>query len=366
MRFNPAVREPVILKKLYTAAGFFITLYLPKLVFILFFLLGKTLEVIINSLLRVVNLVLHNNINFIDFDVITTFGTILSAFILAAMVYGILFGRFHFKVSHIKITSEDLPAAFNGIKLVHISDIHLGSWYGKEKQMVKAVDLINNLQPDLILFTGDLVNNFSEEVNGWVDILGRLKARFGKYSVLGNHDYGDYWEWSDSQEKVKNQEFLADAHRKAGFRLLINQSETISANGYEIGIVGVENWGKPPFMQYGDLKKAMKGMKPVPFKILLSHDPSHWLAEVFGKTNIQLTLSGHTHGMQFGIVMGKLKWSPVKYLYKQWSGLYSKKGQYLYVNQSLGSLGFPGRVGIRPEISAISIYNQFKQNIKDK
>ncbi|MBN2611959.1 MAG: metallophosphoesterase [Bacteroidales bacterium] len=366
MRFNPELREPSKLKWLYSLAGFFLTVYLPKIVFILFFIISKTVQVLIDFILKTVTFLLHIETRLPDLDLISDIGIILAIFMFFAMLYGIIIGRFHFKVNNIKLSFKDLPVSFNGIKLVHISDIHLGSWQGKEKQMVKAVNLINSQQPDLILFTGDLVNNFSEEASGWPPILGLMKARYGKYSILGNHDYGDYWDWKDSNEKTRNLEILAEAHDKSGFRLLLNESEIISHDGGEIGISGVENWGKPPFMQYGDLKKAMEGMKPVPFRILLSHDPSHWTEEVYGKTDIQLTLSGHTHGMQFGMILGKMRWSPVKYLYKQWSGLYGHNSQYLYVNHGLGSLGFPGRIGIRPEITVISIYNEFKQDIEKK
>ena len=269
-----------------------------------------------------------------------------------------LIGRFQFKIEKIVLKFKQLPESFNGLRIIQISDIHLGSWYRKEKKMIKAVRMINRLNPDLILFTGDLVNNFSEEANGWSDILANLHSKLGNYSILGNHDYGDYWDWAVPEEKTANMNLLYALHKAMGFKLLLNDSDLISLNGHAIGIIGVENWGKPPFMQYGDLEKATKNLKPVPFKILLSHDPSHWSAEVHKKTDIDLTLSGHTHAMQFGIKIGKFQWSPVKYIYKLWSGLYGNNGQYLYVNRGLGSLGFPGRVGMRPEITLIQLQNK--------
>ena len=245
--------------------------------------------------------------------------------------------------------------AFDGFKVVQISDMHIGSFHGHENQVKKAIELVNEQKPDLILFTGDLVNNFTEELNGWIPILSNLKAKYGMYSILGNHDYGDYYEWENEAEKAKNLNDLKQAHKNIGFRLLLNENEKISINNSEIAIVGVENWGLPPFPQYGNLNAAMNGSAEMPFKILMSHDPSHWDAEVIEKTDIDLTLSGHTHGMQFGIEIGNIKWSPVKYKYPRWAGLYKDKDQYLYVNRGFGYIGFPGRVGMPPEITLIEL-----------
>ena len=294
------------------------------------------------------------------FHLITYTGAVLSLVLFVLLIYGTLFGRFHFKIERLSLKFKDLPSSFNNFRIVQISDIHLGSWYRKKKKMEEAVNLINNQNADLIIFTGDLVNNFSEEADGWSDILKETRARYGKYSILGNHDYGDYWSWKNTLEKQKNMNYLFKAHKEMNFNLLRNESVKISKNGHQIAIIGVENWGKPPFQQYGDLHQAMKNLKTVPFKILLSHNPSHWSEEVQNKTGIELTFSGHTHAMQFGIKIGKFQWSPIKYMYRCWSGLYGDNGQYLYVNRGLGSIGYPGRVGMRPEITIITLLSDKK------
>ncbi len=356
-KFDQTNREPAILTGVYKVGGLFLTLYLPKLIFIVFHLLNIITRVIISGLVHIINLVFSKDFVSIDFYFFSYTGMIISVVLFLLLLYGMLIGRFQFKIEKVSMNFRKLPVSFNGLRIVQISDIHLGSWYRKEKKMEKVVRLINNLNPDLILFTGDLVNNFSEEAKGWTEILSRLQSKLGKYSILGNHDYGDYWDWASPDEKSDNMKLLYSMHKSMGFRLLLNESDVLKKDGHEIGIIGVENWGKPPFMQYGDLKKATENLKPVPFKILLSHDPSHWSAEIHEKTDIDLTLSGHTHGMQFGFKIGKFQWSPVKYIYKLWSGLYGNNGQYLYVNRGLGSLGFPGRVGMRPEITLIGLQN---------
>ena len=215
--------------------------------------------------------------------------------------------------------------------------------------------MINHLDPDLIFFTGDLVNNCSWELDNWDSVLKQLTARMGKYAVLGNHDYGDYKKWDTEEMKLKNFEEIKDFYKKINFKLLLNEAEIIDNNGDIMAIVGVENWGNPPFKQYGDLSKSLKNITDIPFKMLLSHDPSHWSKEVIGKTDIALTLSGHTHGMQAGINLKNKRWSPIKYKYKHWAGLYKNKHQFLYVNRGLGWLGFPGRLGMRPEITLIEL-----------
>jgi predicted MPP superfamily phosphohydrolase len=213
--------------------------------------------------------------------------------------------------------------------------------------------MINHLEPDFIFFTGDLVNNCSWELDNWDSVLKKLTAKKGKYAVLGNHDYGDYKKWDTEEMKLKNFDEIKHFYKKIEFKLLLNEAEIFNNNGDKMAIIGVENWGNPPFKQYGDLDKSLLNVQYIPFKILLSHDPSHWSKEVIGKTNISLTLSGHTHGMQAGINLKNKKWSPIKYKYKHWAGLYENKQQYLYVNRGLGWLGFPGRLGMRPEITFI-------------
>jgi predicted MPP superfamily phosphohydrolase len=355
LKFDQTRRQPSILANLYTASGLFLTIYLPKIVLLVFHLTNMMLNLVWRGLVLTLDLFLPEIVTYRTFHFITYAGLVAAGILFLLLVYGALIGRFSFKIEKVTLGFANLPVSFHNFRIVQISDIHLGSWYKKEKKMTRVVELINGLTPDLILFTGDLVNNFSEEADGWHEILEKTKAKYGKYSILGNHDYGDYWDWKSEAEKGENMQLLYKAHQNMDFRLLLNQSDTISINGHTIGILGVENWGKPPFEQYGDLQKAIAGLKPVTFKILLSHDPSHWQAEVHEKTDIDLTLSGHTHAMQFGFKVGRFQWSPVKYMYKLWSGLYGNNGQYLYVNRGLGSLGFPGRIGMRPEITLIKL-----------
>jgi len=220
-----------------------------------------------------------------------------------------------------------------------------------------VVDEVNALKPDLICFTGDMVHNFSEEVDPFIDLLNELKAPLGKFAILGNHDYGAYFRWDSKEQEAANLERVKAQIRTSGFDLLLNEHRTVSLNGDSLDIIGVENWGKPPFPQHGDLTRALRGTSPDHPRILLSHDPSHWDLQVCEKEDIDLTLSGHTHGMQFGIEIGNFRWSPSRWTYRHWAGLYSQNGQYLYVNRGLGYTGFPGRVGIRPEITLLTLRN---------
>jgi len=223
----------------------------------------------------------------------------------------------------------------------------------------KAINLINEQNPDVIFFTGDMVNNIAAELDGWEDTLSKLKARHGVFSVLGNHDYGEYFRWQKEEDKLNNIESLKNRQKNMGFKLLLNNSKIIEKNSEQIAIVGVENWGNPPFPQYGSLEKALEKVQNVPFKLLLSHDPTHFDMQVAGKEDIAITFSGHTHGMQFAINFGGIKWSPVKWKYPKWRGLYQHKNeeQYLYVNIGLGYIGFPGRVGTDPEITVVELKN---------
>jgi len=276
-----------------------------------------------------------------------------------SMLYGITKGKYNYKVKEIDLSFKNLPSSFDGLKIVHISDIHSGSFDNIE-EVKRGVDLIKEQQPDLILFTGDLINNDAVEIVPYKKIFGSLKAPLGIFSSLGNHDYGTHKKWKNVKEKRKNLENLFIHQKEMGFELLNNRTQTIFKNNEKIDIVGVENWGYPPFPQKGDLTKALENTDSTNFKILLSHDPSHWDDKVLPhKKNIDLTLSGHTHGMQFGVEIPGFKWSPSKYIYKRWAGLYQNKNQYLYVNRGFGFLGFPGRVGIWPEITVITL-NQKK------
>ena len=272
------------------------------------------------------------------------------------LLHGIFIGKYNFKVIRQQLFYEDLPDSFDGFTITHISDIHSGSFDNEEK-IRYAVDLINEQASDIVLFTGDIVNSKAEEMDPWIDTFSEIKdPAYGKFSVLGNHDYGEYLDWDSQQEKARNFAAIKDIHRKINFRLLLNENHIISKGEDKIAIVGVENWGHN-FKKAGDLSKASNGLAKEDFKILLSHDPSHWEYEVKEHPgNYHLTLSGHTHGFQFGIeIPGFLKWSPVQYVYKQWAGLYENLGKYIYVNRGFGYHAYPGRVGIWPEITVIEL-----------
>ena len=279
----------------------------------------------------------------------------LAALPFAGLLYGIVKGRHNYKVLKYQLPFKDLPQAFDGFKITQITDIHSGSFTNKEK-IQYGVDLINAQQSDMILFTGDIVNNFAHEMDDWIDVFKELKAPMGKFSILGNHDYGDYSDWKTPEDKKENFSKVKDIHPKIGFELLLNEHRFIEKDGDKIALVGVENWGKG-FNQSGDLDKASLGLKKDDFKILMSHDPSHWEYKIKkDPKHYQLTLSGHTHGLQFGIeIPGFIKWSPAKYVYKQWAGLYEEFGRYINVNRGFGYHAFPGRVGIWPEITVIEL-----------
>lgn len=281
---------------------------------------------------------------------------ILAAIPFAGIIHGVIRGRYNYRVVQQTLSFKDLPEEFDGFRITHISDIHSGSFDNPNK-IRHGVDLINEQQSDIILFTGDLVNSRASEMEPWVDMFSQLKAPMGKFSVLGNHDYGDYVDWESPQAKQENMEQLYGIHQRLGFNLLRNESVHLEKGNASIDLIGVENWGTGGFVQHGDLDRATKALDEDSFKVLMSHDPSHFDAVVkrFSKF-IHLTLSGHTHGMQFGIeIPGFLKWSPVKYRYPKWAGLYKDLGRMLYVNRGFGFLAFPGRVGIWPEVTVITL-----------
>ncbi|MFQ3350800.1 MAG: putative MPP superfamily phosphohydrolase [Candidatus Marivariicella framensis] len=273
-----------------------------------------------------------------------------------ALLYGMYRGKYNYKVSSYELEFDDLPVSFDGFKLTHISDIHCGSFDNPEK-VKYGIDLINKQESDVIMFTGDLVNNVSKELNPWKDLFSSLKAEHGVYSILGNHDYGDYMNWDNDQDKINNLDNLKKIQNEMGFKLLLNENDFIIKNGEKLAVIGVENWGAGGFKKSGDLNKAIEGVSNADFKILLSHDPSHWNNQVVPHNFIfPLTLSGHTHGMQFGIdIPGWIKWSPIKWRYPEFAGLYQKAKQYLYVNRGFGYLAYPGRVGMWPEITVITL-----------
>ena len=287
----------------------------------------------------------------------------LAAIPFASLLYGMFRGKYNFKVLSYKLEYDDLPEAFEGFKIAQISDIHSGS-FDNAKKVQYGVDLVNAQDADVVFFTGDLVNNRAEEILPWIQTFRKINAKHGVYSILGNHDYGDYSPWESPEAKKKNMEDLKKAQKKMGWDLLLNESRFIEKQGQRIAILGVENWGSGGFKKAGDLNKALSNVAAEDFKILMSHDPSHWEAEVIPHPfNIHLTLSGHTHGMQFGIeIPGWIKWSPIKWRYKQWAGIYEKLNQRLNVNRGFGYLAYPGRVGIWPEVTVITL-NRAKTSI---
>lgn len=282
-------------------------------------------------------------------------GMLAGGGLFGSLLYG--FGnKYKYQFRKVTFSFENLPASFKGMKIVQLSDIHCGSFNNKAA-VIKGVEKIIELNPDLILFTGDLVNNIAEEMKDYMDVFIRLKAPMGVYSIFGNHDYGDYVHWDTPEEKKANLERLKTVHADLGWRLLLNEHVTIEKSGEKIALLGVENWSdKARFPKYGNLKQAYTDTSAYPFKILMSHDPSHWQAEVIKNyPDIDLMLAGHTHGMQFGVEIPGFKWSPVQYIYKQWAGTYTQGKQKLYVNRGFGFIGYPGRLGILPEITVFEL-----------
>ncbi|MEL6275096.1 MAG: metallophosphoesterase [Bacteroidota bacterium] len=285
---------------------------------------------------------------------LSSFGLLMGGIPFATLTYGIVRNQYRFKRYAADVPVEGLPKELDGLKIVQISDMHSGSWTRLEP-LQRAVDMINEEAADVVCFTGDIVNDKAEEMEPFVNIFKQISAKHGVYSVLGNHDYGDYAQWKDKAAKQANMEQLFDVHRRLGWDLLRDEHRLLEINGRKFGVLGVENWSAKRFGKRGDLKKAHAGSEVADAKILLSHDPTHWEAQVQNYPDIDLTLSGHTHGFQFGIEIPGIRWSPAQYIYKQWAGLYQAGRQHLYVNRGLGFLGYPGRVGILPEISVLTL-----------
>lgn len=346
----------------YILSGLFILIYIPKLFVLVFTLIDYFINLIG---LLITKFSSSPNTQFIGKKIsrsmfLSNLGFLTGAILFGNLLWGILVGKTNYALNRIRLKIKNLPGEFNGFKIIQISDIHLGSWSitDKNKEFFKeVVAKINNEKPDLIVFTGDLVNNYAIEADPvWIDILKNLKAKHGQFSTLGNHDYGLYGDWKSDEEKLANMAQLYDVHKKMNFRLLNNETASISLNNQKLHIVGVENWGSPPFPQFGDYSKATKNIPKDETKILLSHDPSHWEKKIKDKNeNIALTLSGHTHGMQFALNFKGKKWSPVQWRYKYWQGLYQENEKYLYVNIGLGHIAYPGRVGTPPEISIFEL-----------
>ena len=275
---------------------------------------------------------------------------------LVGFSWGILSGAHDYRVRRVKLALKNLPSGFEGMRIAQLSDIHSGSFFNKTA-VKGGVEMLLNQKPDLIFFTGDLVNNTAEEVSNYIDIFRRVKAPLGVFSILGNHDYGDYVAWPNQQVKRQNLANLKEAHRLLGWNLMLDENQILTQNGDKIALIGIENWGAGErWPKYGNLAKAYEGTREYPVKLLLSHDPSHWDAQVRPTfPDIDAMFAGHTHGMQFGVEIGGFKWSPSQYVYPQWAGLYQQNGQQLYVNRGYGYLGYPGRVGILPEITIFEL-----------
>lgn len=288
---------------------------------------------------------------------LTRTAIVLGALPFTSLLYGMVRNPYRYKRYRESLTLKKLPKNLDGLKIIQISDIHSGSFTFKEP-IKQAIELINAEKPDLVFFTGDLVNNVAAEMQPYVDVFDKIEAKYGVYSVLGNHDYGDYERWPSPEAKKENMALLKDTHKRLGWDLLLNEHRHIDINGEKVAVIGVENYSMHlRFPKYGDLEAACEDCGPVALKLLLSHDPSHWEGQVIkDQPDIDITFSGHTHGMQFGVeIPGWFSWSPIQYVYKQWAGLYQKGEQYLYVNRGLGFLGYPGRVGILPEIAVLEL-----------
>ena len=341
--------------KLMYAIGFFLSLFVFQIL-VTIFLMGEDIFRIPQGIYAYFSKIPDQN-QFLPQrrKLISQIAVGLAAMPFTSLLYGMFRGKYNFKVLTYELEYDDLPEAFEGFKITQISDIHSGS-FDNTKKVQYGVDLVNAQGSDVVFFTGDLVNNKAEEILPWIETFKKINAKHGVYSVLGNHDYGDYMRWESPEAKKKNMQELEKAQKQMGWDLLLNQSRFIEKDGQRIAVIGVENWGSG-FKQVGDLNKALADVSEKDFKILMSHDPSHWEAEVLPHPfKIHLTLSGHTHGMQFGIeIPGWIKWSPVKWRYKQWAGVYQESDQRLNVNRGFGYLAYPGRVGIWPEVTVITL-----------
>jgi uncharacterized protein len=337
----------------YLASTLFIV-FASKLIIILFLILDDMIrlgKVVYNSVGKEVAFDPSRN------QFLSQLGLFVAAVPFTAFIYGMVKGAYDYRVKRVVLNFPNLPKAFDGYKMLQISDLHTGS-FTSTAPLKEAVEIINKQEADLVFFTGDLVNNLASEVQPHIPALKQIKAKTAVYSILGNHDYADYVrDWPTSSAKHENLQRLKASHAEMGWQLLMNENRIIEKHGEKIAVLGVENWGnKVGFPKYGRLESAYAGTEETPFKVLLSHDPSHWDGEVNQKyQDIDLTLSGHTHGMQFGVNIPGLKWSPVQYVYKQWAGLYKRGKQHLYVNTGLGFIGYPGRVGFLPEITVFEL-----------
>lgn len=340
--------------------GLFLMVFVPKIILVVFMFAEDIFRVLRGFTTFFVD---YDNNSFLPErrKFVSQIGLGLAAVPFLSLIYGMTIGKYNYKVIKQRLFFDDLPDAFDGFTITQISDIHSGSFDNPEK-INYAIDLVNEQNSDILLFTGDIVNAKAEEMYPWIDSFNRLKKpTYGKFSVLGNHDYGAYLNWKSKKEKENNFIAIKDLHRQIDFKLMLNENVKIKKGNDEIALVGVENWGKK-FGEFGDIDKASANLSKTDFKILMSHDPSHWEYVVKNHPkHFHLTLSGHTHGLQFGIeIPGVFKWSLVQYFYKQWAGLYENAGKFIYVNRGFGFHAYPGRVGIMPEITVIELKKKEK------
>ena len=336
--------------------GLLLLVYVPKLLIGVFMLFEDVFRLIFGLINHFTDSVESNSFLPNRRKFISQMALAIAFIPFSGLIYGIFKGRYNYKVIKTPIYFDDLPDEFDGFRILQISDLHCGSFDNKEK-IQYGIDLINQQDFDILVFTGDLVNTHAEEMDEWYDVFSKIKqGKFGNYSILGNHDYGEYIKWPSYEDKQRNFEGIKSIHPKIGWDLLLNENRIIKKGNSEIALIGVENWGAK-FQQKADLAKAIRGVDKNAFKVVLTHDPSHWdLVLQNDPFNFHLTLCGHTHGMQFGIeIPGWIKWSPVQYVYKHWAGLYEKGKRYIYVNRGFGYHAYPGRVGIWPEISILEL-----------
>lgn len=349
--------------------GLFVLFYVPKLIFILFLLgedIGRLIQAVTKRIVRLMGRrvqlaqepgstaepepVLMNRKEFISRT-----GAIVASVPFFGILHGIVEGRYNYRVHRHTLTLPQLPPAFDGLRIAQISDIHAGS-FDSVSGVEYGIDLLRAQEADLVFFTGDLVNNTADEMDAWRKYFARIQAPMGVFSTVGNHDYGTYVAWDNDRQREENFGYLQEMHRLLNWQLLMNENRVFEREDHRLAVLGVENWGVPPFPQYGDLNRALSGIPADAATILLSHDPSHWDAQVLKhERTIDLTLAGHTHGMQFGVEILGVKWSPVSMKYPRWAGIYQEGNQYLNVNRGFGFIGFPGRVGIFPEITVITL-----------
>ena len=348
--FSPAIRPFRAL-----VMGYVMVVYLTKIFVLVTLMLLHVLRMLKQLLPATDRSVLPSKVGTMSRAEFLTSATLLTGTLpLVLLSKGMFSGAYDYRIHRHTLHFPQLPRAFDGLRIAQISDIHVGSFFDKAA-VQRGVDMLLQEKPDLVLFTGDLVNEQTRELADYLHIFQKVRAPLGVYSVLGNHDYGHYRRSSSEEERTQDFKDMLHAHFALGWHLLRNQHHRLRVSGEELGIVGVENWGSGRFPKYGRLDEALKGTEDLSFKLLMSHDPTHWKAKVLPESNIDLTLSGHTHGFQMGVEWGTFRWSPAQYRYPQWAGMYQHKKQYLYVNRGFGFIGYPGRVGILPEITVLEL-----------